>query len=39
MSPTGPGDLRRGNQTIDEAAAAAGRDPREIRWLLNIGLG
>jgi alkanesulfonate monooxygenase SsuD/methylene tetrahydromethanopterin reductase-like flavin-dependent oxidoreductase (luciferase family) len=30
------GDLARGNRTIDEAAAAAGRDPREIRRLLNI---
>ncbi|GAA1957015.1 LLM class flavin-dependent oxidoreductase [Agromyces allii] len=32
-----PGDLERGNRTIDEAALAAGRDPREIRRLLNIG--
>ena len=31
-----PGDLARGNAIIDEAAAAAGRDPREIRRLLNI---
>ena len=31
-----PGDLARGNRMIDEAAAAAGRDPREIRRLLNI---
>jgi alkanesulfonate monooxygenase SsuD/methylene tetrahydromethanopterin reductase-like flavin-dependent oxidoreductase (luciferase family) len=31
-----PGDLDRGNAIIDEAAAAAGRDPREIRRLLNI---
>ena len=31
-----PGDLERGNTIIDEAAAAAGRDPREIRRLLNI---
>ncbi|MFG6502288.1 LLM class flavin-dependent oxidoreductase [Microbacterium sp. P05] len=30
------GDLRRGNQVIDDAAAAAGRDPRLIRRLLNI---
>lgn len=30
------GDLGRGNRTIDEAAEAAGRDPREIRRLLNI---
>jgi alkanesulfonate monooxygenase SsuD/methylene tetrahydromethanopterin reductase-like flavin-dependent oxidoreductase (luciferase family) len=32
-----PGDLERGNAIIDQAAAAAGRDPREIRRLLNIG--
>jgi hypothetical protein len=32
-----PGDLQRGNATIDEAAIAAGRDPREIRRMLNIG--
>ncbi|MCS5733003.1 LLM class flavin-dependent oxidoreductase [Herbiconiux daphne] len=32
-----PGDLRRGQATIDEAATDAGRDPREIRRLLNIG--
>jgi FAD/FMN-containing dehydrogenase len=31
------GDLERGNRVIDEAAAAAGREPREIRRLLNIG--
>jgi hypothetical protein len=31
-----PGDLERGNAIIDEAAVAAGRDPREIRRLLNI---
>jgi len=31
-----PGDLARGNATIDEAATAAGRDPREIRRLLNV---
>jgi alkanesulfonate monooxygenase SsuD/methylene tetrahydromethanopterin reductase-like flavin-dependent oxidoreductase (luciferase family) len=30
------GDLERGNRAIDEAAAKAGRDPREIRRLLNI---
>jgi alkanesulfonate monooxygenase SsuD/methylene tetrahydromethanopterin reductase-like flavin-dependent oxidoreductase (luciferase family) len=30
------GDLARGNRIIDEAAAQAGRDPREIRRLLNI---
>jgi alkanesulfonate monooxygenase SsuD/methylene tetrahydromethanopterin reductase-like flavin-dependent oxidoreductase (luciferase family)/FAD/FMN-containing dehydrogenase len=32
-----PGDYARGNTRIDEAAQAAGRDPREIRRLLNIG--
>jgi alkanesulfonate monooxygenase SsuD/methylene tetrahydromethanopterin reductase-like flavin-dependent oxidoreductase (luciferase family)/FAD/FMN-containing dehydrogenase len=32
-----PGDLARGNAAIDEAAAGVGRDPREIRRLLNIG--
>jgi alkanesulfonate monooxygenase SsuD/methylene tetrahydromethanopterin reductase-like flavin-dependent oxidoreductase (luciferase family) len=32
-----PGDLAAGNAAIDEAAGAAGRDPREIRRLLNIG--
>ena len=31
-----PGDLARGNEIIDEAAHAAGRDPREIRRLLNV---
>jgi alkanesulfonate monooxygenase SsuD/methylene tetrahydromethanopterin reductase-like flavin-dependent oxidoreductase (luciferase family) len=31
-----PGELARGNKTIDEAAAAAGRDPREIRRALNV---
>jgi len=29
--------LRSGNATIDAAAEAAGRDPREIRRLLNVG--
>ncbi|MFD1505612.1 LLM class flavin-dependent oxidoreductase [Georgenia yuyongxinii] len=32
-----PDDLRAGNAAIDDAAAAAGRDPREIRRLLTIG--
>lgn len=32
-----PGDLTRGNAAIDEAAASVGRDPREIRRLLNVG--
>jgi alkanesulfonate monooxygenase SsuD/methylene tetrahydromethanopterin reductase-like flavin-dependent oxidoreductase (luciferase family) len=31
-----PGDLARGNAAIDEAAVAAGRDPSEIRRLLNV---
>jgi alkanesulfonate monooxygenase SsuD/methylene tetrahydromethanopterin reductase-like flavin-dependent oxidoreductase (luciferase family)/hemerythrin-like domain-containing protein len=31
-----PGDLAAGNAAIDEAAAAAGRDPRAIRRLLNV---
>lgn len=30
------GDLDRGNKVIDDAAAAAGRDPQAIRRLLNI---
>ena len=33
-----PGDLGRGNAAIDEAAESVGRDPREIRRLLNIGV-
>lgn len=33
-----PGDLSRGNVAIDEAAASVGRDPREIRRLLNVGV-
>lgn len=32
-----PGDLAAGNAAIDEAATGAGRDPREIRRLLNVG--
>lgn len=32
-----PGDLQAGNAAIDEAATRAGRDPGEIRRLLNIG--
>ncbi|GAA1978474.1 LLM class flavin-dependent oxidoreductase [Microbacterium pumilum] len=32
-----PGDQARGNAAIDEAAAGVGRDPREIRRLLNVG--
>jgi alkanesulfonate monooxygenase SsuD/methylene tetrahydromethanopterin reductase-like flavin-dependent oxidoreductase (luciferase family) len=31
-----PGDLQAGNQIVDEAARAAGRDPAEIERLLNI---
>ena len=33
----GPTGLRDGNAIIDEAALEAGRDPREIRRLVNIG--
>ena len=32
-----PGDLAAGNATIDDAATEAGRDPREVRRLLNVG--
>lgn len=32
-----PGDLARGNAAIDEAAQSVGRDPSDIRRLLNIG--
>ena len=32
-----PADLLEGNRRIDEAASAAGRDPRSIRRLLNAG--
>lgn len=32
-----PGDLAVGNAIIDEAALEAGRDPREIRRIVNIG--
>jgi alkanesulfonate monooxygenase SsuD/methylene tetrahydromethanopterin reductase-like flavin-dependent oxidoreductase (luciferase family) len=31
-----PGDYARGNQIIDEAAIAVGRDPGEITRLLNV---
>jgi alkanesulfonate monooxygenase SsuD/methylene tetrahydromethanopterin reductase-like flavin-dependent oxidoreductase (luciferase family)/FAD/FMN-containing dehydrogenase len=34
-----PGDLADGNARIDDAASDAGRDPREIRRLLNTGGG
>ncbi len=33
-----PKDLSDGNERIDAAARAAGRDPRSIRRLLNVGL-
>lgn len=33
------GDLAAGNERIDDAARSAGRDPREIRRLLNLGGG
>jgi alkanesulfonate monooxygenase SsuD/methylene tetrahydromethanopterin reductase-like flavin-dependent oxidoreductase (luciferase family) len=32
-----PDDLGPSNRTIDDAARAAGRDPREIRRLINVG--
>jgi alkanesulfonate monooxygenase SsuD/methylene tetrahydromethanopterin reductase-like flavin-dependent oxidoreductase (luciferase family) len=32
-----PGELREAVETIDAAADAAGRDPRQIRRLLNVG--
>lgn len=31
-----PGDLQEGNRIIDETAREAGRDPREIRRIINI---
>lgn len=34
-----PGALAEGNQAIDDAATAAGRDPRAVRRLLNLGPG
>jgi xanthine dehydrogenase molybdopterin-binding subunit B len=34
-----PGGLSKGNAIIDDAARAAGRDPREITRLLNIFAG
>jgi alkanesulfonate monooxygenase SsuD/methylene tetrahydromethanopterin reductase-like flavin-dependent oxidoreductase (luciferase family) len=34
-----PGDLTRGNAAIDEAASEAGRDPADVRRLLNVGGG
>ncbi|MBL0888441.1 LLM class flavin-dependent oxidoreductase [Myceligenerans indicum] len=37
LSYLGDGDLARGNAVIDEAATGAGRDPAEIRRLLNLG--
>ncbi|HEY9423797.1 MAG TPA: LLM class flavin-dependent oxidoreductase, partial [Microterricola sp.] len=37
LSRLQPGDLRDSNRRIDEAAAAAERDPREVTRLLNIG--
>jgi FAD/FMN-containing dehydrogenase len=33
----GPDGLRAGNKIIDEAAVAAGRDPADIRRIVNIG--
>jgi hypothetical protein len=37
LGPLKPPDLLAGNQGIDEAALAAGRDPRSIRRVLNAG--
>jgi alkanesulfonate monooxygenase SsuD/methylene tetrahydromethanopterin reductase-like flavin-dependent oxidoreductase (luciferase family) len=37
LGPLKPPDLLAGNQGIDEAARAAGRDPRSIRRVLNAG--
>ncbi|MFC3689637.1 LLM class flavin-dependent oxidoreductase [Aquipuribacter hungaricus] len=31
-----PGDLARGNEVVDEAAAGAGRSPADVRRLLNV---
>lgn len=31
-----PGDIERGNQVIDDAARAAGRDPRAVTRLMNV---
>ncbi|TDC38491.1 LLM class flavin-dependent oxidoreductase [Micromonospora sp. 15K316] len=36
LDPAGPDAVRAGNKIIDEAARAAGRDPAEIRRLLNV---
>ncbi|MFI6261847.1 LLM class flavin-dependent oxidoreductase [Micromonospora sp. NPDC051006] len=35
--PGGPGDLATMNEQIDESAVAAGREPAQIRRLLNVG--
>jgi alkanesulfonate monooxygenase SsuD/methylene tetrahydromethanopterin reductase-like flavin-dependent oxidoreductase (luciferase family) len=32
-----PGDLEKGNAAIDASAIEAGRDPREVRRMLNVG--
>jgi xanthine dehydrogenase molybdopterin-binding subunit B len=37
LSRIEPGGLAAGNAIIDEAAVAAGRDPRAIRRLVNVG--
>jgi alkanesulfonate monooxygenase SsuD/methylene tetrahydromethanopterin reductase-like flavin-dependent oxidoreductase (luciferase family) len=37
LSHLQPGDLAESNARIDEAAAAAGREPAEVRRLLNVG--
>jgi alkanesulfonate monooxygenase SsuD/methylene tetrahydromethanopterin reductase-like flavin-dependent oxidoreductase (luciferase family) len=38
LSWVGVDGLGRGNRVIDEAAEGSGRDPREIRRLLKIGV-
>ena len=36
LGPLSPEELRAGNERIDAAAEAAGRDPRQIRRVLNL---
>ena len=36
LGPLSPDELRAGHRRIDEAAEAAGRDPRQIRRILNL---
>ncbi|HEV8249115.1 MAG TPA: LLM class flavin-dependent oxidoreductase [Gaiellaceae bacterium] len=37
LGRSSPDELRRSHELIDEAAAAAGRDPASVRRLLNVG--